>query len=177
MIVLHRPTRRGITLLETMVVMTGLAVLLGLCALNIQLLLRVSSDAQARRSTTSALGRLASQYREDVHACDDARLPSPTSLRLIRSPRVVIAYDAREGRVDRVESVNGQATRHESYELGRHAAAAFERRGEGPRQFLALVVRRTPRAGRPDPPRPMEILALTGKDRLGPPRTEGGSAR
>ncbi len=38
--------RRGISLLETLVVVTAVAAMLGLCAVTIQLLLRVSGDGQ-----------------------------------------------------------------------------------------------------------------------------------
>ena len=87
--IVRRPRRpaAAFTLIEMMVVMTGLAVLLGLCAVTIQLLLRVGSDAQARRSAAAALGRLAEQFREDVHACDDVQLRPSAGLRLrLRSP-------------------------------------------------------------------------------------------
>jgi prepilin-type N-terminal cleavage/methylation domain-containing protein len=174
----NRPNRRGVTLIEMLVVMTVLAVLLGLCALTIQLLLRVGSDAQSRRSAASALGRLSAQFREDVHACDGAEVRHTAGLRLSRDRGVVITYEARDGRVDRVEAIAGQARRHESYDLGRGAAAAFERRDDdGPGRFLALVVSRTTQAGRPDPPRPVEILALAGKDRPESARAKGGQDR
>jgi prepilin-type N-terminal cleavage/methylation domain-containing protein len=170
-------TRRGFTLIELLAVMTGVAVVLGLCAVTIQVLFRVSSDVQARRSASAALGRLAEQFREDVHAGDDVQLRLAAGLRLSRGPRVAIIYEAREGRVDRVESFDGTVSRRESYVLGRGSTAAFERRDDGPRRFLALVVRRTARAGQPDPPHPLEILAQAGKDRPEPPRTKGAPAR
>jgi type II secretory pathway pseudopilin PulG len=173
----NHPLCRGVTLIEMLVVMTGVSVVLGLCALTIQLLMRVSSDAQARRSTSAALGRLAEQFREDVHDGDDVQLRASASLRLTRGPRVAITYEARDGRVERVESTGGQPSRRETYALERGSSAAFQRRDDGPRRFLALVVSHGARAGRPDPPRPVEILALVGKDRPEPPRSKGGPPR
>ena len=85
------------------VVISGLAVLLGLCAVTIQLVMRVSSEAQSRRSNSAALGRLAEQFREDVHGCDDAQARPHDGLRLTRTPRHVIDYRTRDGRVDRIE--------------------------------------------------------------------------
>jgi type II secretory pathway pseudopilin PulG len=177
MIVRNRASRHGYSLIEMIVVISGLAVLLGLCAITIQLVMRVGSDAQSRRSNAAALGRLAEQFREDVHGCDDAQAQSPGGLRLTRSPRVVIDYQTRDGRVDRIESVDGQASRHESFTLGRHSTVVFERRDDGPRRFLALVVDPNARTGRPDPARPMEILALVGMDRPVPTRSKGGEAQ
>ena len=43
-------SRRGITILEIMVVMTGVAAMLALCALTIQLLMRLNDDGHARLS-------------------------------------------------------------------------------------------------------------------------------
>lgn len=173
MIVGNRSSRRGVTLIELLVVISGVSVLLGLCAVTIQLLMRVSSDAQARRSHAAALGRLAEQFREDVRGCDDAQPRPSAGLRLTRGPRVVIDYQARDGRVDRIESVAGQASRHESFALGRHTSAAFERRDDGPRRFLALVVSHDARDGQPEPVHPTEVLALVGKDRPEPSRPKG----
>jgi type II secretory pathway component PulJ len=177
MIARDRAPRRGITLIETLVVMTGLSVLLGLCAVTIQLLLRVSSEAQARRSASAALGRLAEQFRADVHGGDDAQLRPSAGLRLSRGPRVAITYTVRDGRVERDESTGGPASRHETYALGKGSSAVFQRRDDGPRRFLVLVVSRGARPGHPDPPRPIEILAVIGKDRPEPPRSKGGPPR
>lgn len=174
MIVHRRASRRGISLIEMMVVISALAILLGLCAVTMQLLFRVESEAQARRSAAAALGRLAEQFREDVHACQDAELRPQAALRLKREGPVVVDYEIGPGRVTRVEAAGGQAARRESYALGRHARAAFERRDDGSRRFLALVVRREPTRSQPDPPHPLEVLALVGKDRPTPPSPAGG---
>jgi prepilin-type N-terminal cleavage/methylation domain-containing protein len=177
MIVRDRVAHRGVTLIEMLVVITVLGVLLDLCAVTIQLLMRVGSNAQARRGAAAALGRLAEQFREDVHACDDAQLRPSAGLRLTLDPRVVVDYEVRDGRVARVESTDGQANRHESYDLGPNGSAVFERRDDGPRRFLALVVSHKASSGRPDPPHPRELLALVGKDRIDPSRSGGGQAR
>jgi hypothetical protein len=177
MIARNRATRYGVSLIEMLVVMSGLSVVLGLCALTIQLLMRVSADAQGRRSTSAALGRLAEQFREDVHGCDDVQIRPSAELRLSRGPRVAITYTARDGSLKRVESTAGQTSRHETYALERGSSLVFQRRDDGPRRFLVLVVSHGPRPGRPDPPHPVEILALVGKDRTEPPRSKGGPPR
>ena len=173
----NRSARRGISLIEVMVVISVLAALLGLCAVTIQLVMRVGSDAQARRSAAAALGRLAEQFREDVHACDDVQLRTSAGLRLRLNPRVMIDYELHAGRIARVESTDGQASRQESYVLGRNDTAVFDRRDDGPRRFLALVVNHKERPGQAEPIHPMEILALVGKDRPGASRSEGGQSR
>ena len=76
----------SIVALATLTVIAIIAVLIGLCAVTIQLLLRVGSDAQARRSAAAGLGRLAEQFREDVHASDDAQLPPATGRVIVERP-------------------------------------------------------------------------------------------
>jgi len=176
MIVGNPQNRRGVTLIELMVVISVLAVLMGLCAVTIQLLLRVGSDTQARRSAAAALDRLAEQFREDVHLCDDVQI-RPAGVRLRLTPRVAVDYEVRDGRVGRIESTDGQPSRHESYGLGKTNTAVFDRRDDGPRRFLALVVSHKGRAGQPEPPHPIEVLALIGKDRGGPSGSGGGQPR
>lgn len=177
MIVRSRTPRRGISLIEVMVVVTSVAILLGLCAVTMQFLFRVESEAQARRGAAAALGRLAEQFREDAHASEDTELRPQSGLRLKVDPRTAIDYEIGPGRVTRVEATGGQAARRESFALGRHVSAAFERREDGPRRFLALVVRREPTRSQPDPPHPLEILALVGKDRPAPPSPGGTKPR
>jgi prepilin-type N-terminal cleavage/methylation domain-containing protein len=172
-------TRRGFTLIEMLAVMTCLAIMMGLCVVTIQVLLRVGADARDRRSSTAALGRLAEQFREDVYASDEAMVLAPEDLRLARGPRprLAIAYEVEGGRVDRIESVDDTERRRESYMLGRGRSAAFEARNDGPRRFLVLVVHPDARPGHPDFARPMEVLALVGKDRPAAPRSKGGQPR
>ena len=151
---------------------------LGLCAVTIQALLRVGSDAQARRAPRRHwAGWPSSSARTSMPATMSSSAPSertPAEAAILGvDDRLRGARRARRSRrVDR-----RQASRHESYVLGRSDIAAFERRDDGPRRFLALVVRHKARAGQPDPPHPLEVLALDGKDRPAPPRRKGGQPR
>ncbi len=176
-----RSNRRGISLIEMMVVISCASILLGLCAVSIQTLWRAAGDGQARRSAAAGLNRLAEQFREDVHAASplgDSDL-SERKLRLALENGITVAYEAKAGRVERVESAaGGKVTRRESYVIGRDRSARFEQRDDGPRRFLALVVRHESRKGRTEPPRPIEILALPGKDRIeAVARPKGGPTR
>ncbi len=183
---IHVIGRRGISLIELMVVMTGVAVILGLCAVTIQALMRVNGDAQARLSASATFARLASQFREDVHASDDiqftpaakAGVPKATpGMRLSRRPGIVISYEVKPGRVARIESASGKVSRHESYRIGNGNVVTFERREDGPRRFVALVMSRDGSKGELEPPRPLEVLALQGKDRPAILQPKGGQPR
>ena len=59
--------RRGVTLIETIVLMTGVAAMLGLTVLMLQLLLKLDGDSRARFDRAGMLARLAEQFRRDVH--------------------------------------------------------------------------------------------------------------
>ena len=60
--------RRGITLLETLVLVTCVAIVLGLAAVTIQLMLRLVADSQTRLSSSLMVERLARQLRADVYS-------------------------------------------------------------------------------------------------------------
>ncbi len=186
----RRRPRRGITLIEVIVVMSGVAVALGLCAVTIQLLLRLNGDGHARLNASASFARLASQFREDVHACDEVVLlpaakaaaePGKTkgaaSLRLTLDPKTFVTYEAREGRVARVETASGTRTEHESYRVGKGNVVAFEQRDEGAIRFVVMVMSREVGKGQLEPPRPLEVLALPGKDRPAASRTKGDRPR
>jgi hypothetical protein len=180
-----RGARRGITIIEVIVVMTGVATMLGLCAVTLQLLLRLSADSQSRLGAAMALERLASQFRADVHAAATVEFggkaggqPAPgASLRVADGTRRVVTYEARAGQVLRVESGTGRSTRHESYELDRNAEVRFEPRDDGPRRFIAMVVSRRRGKEPLEPNRPLEVVASPGKDRRAFSKTERGPAR
>ena len=156
------PARRGVTLIEMMVVIGTLAILMGICAVTIQLLLRISSDTQSRRGAAAAIGRLSEQFRADAHASEAAEPRPGAGLRLRRGDGGTIDYEARGGLITRVESARGRPARRESYALGPLDTAAFERRDDGPRRLVAVVVRRRERPGAGDPVHPEEIVAAIG---------------
>jgi hypothetical protein len=175
-----RICRRGFSIIETMVMMTGVATILGICAVTIQLLLRLNSEGQARLNAAGALERLASQFRADVHACEVGKLSTAkagdaaSTLQLDTQRTVIVTYEARDGRVNRQESDSGQTIRRESYTLGPGRSVHFERRQDGPRWLAAMVVSHRTGKDRLDASAPMEVLALEGKDLPKPsPGNEG----
>ena len=176
-----RSARRGITIIEVLVVVTGVAMLLGLCAVSIQVLMKVNSDVQGRYGASVALERLARQLRDDAHAsetagitADQKKVGKAAGLRLAFGPDHFVVYESGDGGVVRTESRAGKAVRHEKYSLARGAVARFELRDEGSRQLVALVMTRPAGTSQTEPPRPLEVVALQGKDRVGPSGKQGG---
>jgi hypothetical protein len=170
-----RSARRGITIIEVLIVVTGVAMMLGLCAVSIQILMRLNAEGQARYGAAVALERLARQVRDDAHSSATAKIDAlertagnPTSLRLDLGPNHKVAYESRDGGVVRTESQAGKVVRHETYALSRGAIARFELRSEASRRLVALVVNRPAGKSQTEPPRPLEVVAVQGKDRVGP---------
>jgi hypothetical protein len=173
--------RRGITIIEVLVVTTGVVLLLGVCAVTIKLLMRLNTAGQERLSAAMAHDRLAHQLRDDVHDCESAQLADPlpaqakpARLQLTFQPDHLITYEVRPESVVRDETLAGKPVRHESYALPRDRVARFEQREQGAHRLVALVVTHVPGKSRTDPPRELEIVALPGKHRALPSRKPGG---
>ena len=104
--------RRGISLLETLILVTCVAIVLGLAAVTIQLMLRLVADSQARLSSSIMFERLARQLRADVHSSETAVLGGAgekaaagrTTLKLSPEPGRLVSYKMLEKSVDRDET-------------------------------------------------------------------------
>ena len=139
--------RRGISLIETVVLMTGVAAMLGLTVLMLQLLLKLDGDSRARFDSAGMLARLAEQFRRDVHGASAARLveqPSrPALLRIEPGPDRTIEYQVKgQSKILRVESMKGKPVRSESYEIARGGPIELALKQEGGRRFATLTVDR-----------------------------------
>jgi len=166
--------RRGITLIEMLVLMTCVGLMLGLCAVTIQLLLRLHADSQARLSAAMVFDRLARQLRTDVHASEKAQLDAATTakpadrgaiLALHLKPAHSITYTARGQVIARDETLLGKRVRHESYSLSRDQAARFEIGDSAGIALVTLRLTHEPKIDRSEPPRPLEVVATVGKYR------------
>ena len=176
--------RRGITLIEVLVLITGAAVMLGLCAVTIQLLLRLHADSQAKVSSSLVLDRLARQLRDDAHASESARLDTTDPKAKDKRPSLTfgatasesVRYVVGEHVVARDETKNGNRVRHESYSLERDQTARFELFDESGHRMIRLLVTREPGKHHTEPPRPLEVVAAVAKHRTRPASIrEGGN--
>jgi hypothetical protein len=172
-----RRTRRGITIIEVLIVVTGVTMMLGLCAVSIQLLMRLNGDGVSRYAAAVAVERLARQIRDDAHSSESGQTETEENaglklpiLRLTIEPDHFVVYQAQDGAVVRTESTAGKVLRRESYFLSPGEMARFHLRDDGPSSLVVLAVTRTSGKSQPEPPRPLELVAQIGKDRL---RTSG----
>jgi hypothetical protein len=68
-----RHFRRGITIIELILIMSALTMVLGLCAGLIHAVLRLDRTGRSYVVETTTIGRLSRQFRGDVHAATRAR--------------------------------------------------------------------------------------------------------
>jgi len=180
-----KPRRRGITLIEMLVLITAVATALGLCAVTIQLLLRLKTDGQSRLNAQVGLERLARQLRSDAHAAADAQVDAVApardgktpGLRLSLGPKHGVVYEPRKSAVMRVESQDGNVTRRELYSLPAARGIDFEIRPEAGRRFVSLVIWKRNGTGGTGSARPLEAVALLGKGHVEVLGKQGGPPR
>jgi prepilin-type N-terminal cleavage/methylation domain-containing protein len=119
-----RPSRRGFTLIEVVLGVGAVSIVLGLCAGLLHVLLRLDRTGRAHLVETATVGRLARQFRQDVHAAavtkpdrDDGG-PAATLELTPNSPdgrRVV--YAASPSAVVRTQHRGAVVERRETYAL------------------------------------------------------------
>ena len=165
--------RRGISLIEVVVLMTGVAAMLGLTVIMLQLLMKLDADSRARLDTAGVLARLAQQFRGDVHTASAARLleqrPKAGVLRIEPGPDRAIEYQVKgTNKLLRVETLKAKTVRTERYEIARGGSIDLVLKQDGGHQFASLTVDRRASKYQTDPPRLFEILAQVGrnKDRI-----------
>lgn len=164
--------RRGMTIIETVVLMAGVATMLGICAVLLQLLMKLDADSRVRFAGAAAAARLAEQFRHDVHAAEKARIEpakgasAPAVLRLDLGAKHAVAYRVEGlGAVQRLESRAGSNERRERYEIPHRGAVELAVRDEKGRSFATLTIDREAAAGRNESAKAFEAAALVGKNR------------
>lgn len=171
---LSRRRRRGMTLVETMVVMTAVAAMLGTCAVMMGLAMRLHADGLAAFERSGTLDRLSARFREDVHAARSAAMDGRT-LRLTPDADQLIEYRVDEGGgLSRVVVQQGKDAAREPYRSPGGAGATFGFREADGRRFAVLTVDLRARRDRIDPDRTASFEALVGRNVPPSPQSEGG---
>ena len=146
------------------VLMTGVAAMLGLCVVLLQLLMKLDADSRARLDgRDGALARLAEQFRLDVHAARSARLVDGPAGGTARSgcgsspgaDRTIDYQVKGDATVVRVENPAREPRSAVSVTRSRGAArssSSLEQEKSG-RSFASLAVDRVVAKNRTDPPR------------------------
>ena len=150
----------------------AVAIVLGLCGGLLHVLLRLDRTGRAHLVETATIGRLARQFRKDVHAAREPRAGgdagAAANLDLALSGDRRIVYEARERALVRTEHHGATVERRETYTLPFCRDSRFLVRGTDGQVWVSLELRRAiakenetgPRSLRHD----LQIEALAGKD-------------
>jgi type II secretory pathway component PulJ len=164
--------RRGHSLLEVLVAITGGTVILGILVCALQLLFRNEQLTRLRAADSASADRLAEVFRDDVHAAADVKLADGSgeaqsarrSCQLVFAGGGSVSYRAEPGCVVRAQSPANDATAGESFRLPAMMAARFEIHREGNSTLVNLAVGPAPPSSQAAPGAASRIEALLGRD-------------
>lgn len=163
----RRRTRRGYSLIEMLLAISGIAILFGVSIGMIHMLLRLDRGQRARIGETTTVNRLARQFRQDAHAATEARPlagKDREGIELVLPENHRVEYVEEGGRFARHEEAKGAQPRHEVYRMPSRGRAKFELRTADERRWATLVLEPKPNAKDVMPARPVVIEAWVGKD-------------
>jgi hypothetical protein len=153
-----RRARRGYALVEIVLAIGTVAIVLGLCAGLLHVLLKLDRTGRSHVAETATIGRLARQFRQDVHAAATAK-PGPRGENLeLRLPDDhTIVYETHERALTRVDQEGATPRRRETYSLPSCPASGFEVSERDGKVWVRARLRR----GLHD----LAIEAVAGRDR------------
>ena len=168
-------TRRGFTLLEVMTAVSMSTVLLGIAVGLLAAVLQIDHGAQEQTRWAMTAGRLADQFRRDVHqavaaAAEDGQQPS---IELRIGPDRAVVYQVEPGRVVRFEKTGPAGGPEEWFVLPEKSTASFAYSRKGTVPFSLRENRDSPHVkigaheNRDSPPR-MVSLRIESPTPAGP---------
>jgi hypothetical protein len=161
-----RKMRTGFSLIEMVMVIGAVSLLLGLCAGLLHVMLKVDRIGRSHLVEATTVGRLARQFRRDVHAGKLAAwIGNGETLELNRPDGRTVYYAVGRDSLSRIV-VHGRkpVEQRESYRLSFSEPPHFVVRTEGDRAWVTL---RLPRANEASPAslrHDIQIEALEGRD-------------
>jgi hypothetical protein len=171
------PTRRaprGVSITEIVFVIASLSILLGLCAGLLHAVLRLDRSGRSHLVETATIGRLARQFRQDVHAASRAKPvggeaadgPAP-GLELTLPEDRTVAYEASATALVRTQRKGPAVERREAYSIPFCRDPRFLVRGSDGAVWTSLELPRStvPGAGPGDFRHHLQVDALTSRDR------------
>jgi hypothetical protein len=161
---MKRFRRPAITLIEMQVVITLMAVLLGLTGMCLHSMHRAQARFEGNVQRRAGLDRLSIGLRTDAHAATAARLqadPAGGILLLTTAEDAEIVYQVEPGQVNRTLRQGEVVLHHDTYRLPGVAGGEWELSDDQP-SFLTLELIPTEGLGRHAAAVPMTIRAAVG---------------
>lgn len=133
--------RRGVSLIEMIAAMGAAAVMLGVAVTLLYALLRTEGSARDHIRQGNALELLADQFRRDVHAATTAAAaPDGREWRFELGPGHTATYRLGPGTPSRVEQVDGQVQRRESFALPPGSTASIQVQDDTRPSIVSLMI-------------------------------------
>jgi len=159
--------RRGYALIELLVLITIVAVMLGLCAGMLHLLMRLDRVGRSAADEAADMARLGRDFRADAHASPAAgpagRTPDGITLAVAEGRSV--EYRARPTDILRTVREGDKVRHREQYRRPARSAVRFEVARDGPAAIASLTISREPGGKDGSPARDVRIDAALGLDR------------
>jgi hypothetical protein len=154
--------RPGFSLVELVAVITGVSVILGGAITLMTFILRMSDEVRDRTHTVAMIGRLAGQFRRDVHEARGEPSVAPdhrsAEFQLFGGSVVRWRIDNRDGLV-RVEHTGRATDRQNTYCLPQGCTAELHIKSQGTSKIVALRID-SPGVSEPS----LAVEALAGED-------------
>jgi hypothetical protein len=145
-------TRRAVSLVELLVVMTACSVVLTMSASLIHRIMHAQTKTREFFDVERSALRLSSQFRRDVHAASNAT-PAEAGdgvfLRLQFADGQAVEYHRAKGQITRIKSLEGGTAAREEFKFPANVALKVEEEAEPRRLVLSLTANPidTPDAG------------------------------
>ncbi|MFN0055114.1 MAG: prepilin-type N-terminal cleavage/methylation domain-containing protein [Planctomycetales bacterium] len=166
--------RRGVSIVEILIVMSIGSVIVGTTITTLHLLLRSERDQARGVRTASTTARLAQVFREDVHAMREARIipaegDEPERLQLTDALGARVEYAANGHVLTRIDSRGAGPHHQEAFHFPLDSSVQFDQQDQSSSVAIALRLaagelgRRAPDAPA-RPGRSLRLEATLGRD-------------
>ncbi len=163
-------TRRGVTLIETLVVISTLSVIATVSVTTIVLMLRAEGSGLKSLNSGTSFSRLANQFRDDIHAARSVELAQdptgPQASLVVHLPTGQnVSYTSGPGNVSRLaENTNGNVAREDFALLDGNVIFEISQT-QSTATLIYQLENATPLASTVESPRrPFHVLARVSRD-------------
>jgi type II secretory pathway component PulJ len=161
-------SRRGVSLIEVLVVITTGTIIVGLVVGMLRSLVVAYRASEGHLVRSEAVGRLSESFRTDVRSAATVEFveeDGATRLALTGDDGRRIEFRAAGQAVIRIEHAQGAASRREKFAMPTDSAIRFEIQPDDETTTVILVITRTQARSHGGPSHEFHAVATLGRDR------------